>query len=158
MDPISPRPETPVPNLFPSDFRMLDLRTPSFVFNHGGLYAPADPRDCNTPIGPCDYCQERISAAEALVAISKAPSCCVDRPSVAEPCPECRALTYITHASKGLRTCNGCDEKFCTKCYYGSRYCCSYVYGKLPAPTTPPVRQEALGVQSPKAQEKGENK
>ncbi len=139
---------------------MIDLRTPSFSFNHGGYYAPADPRDCDTPSGPCEYCQERIdteTAAATLVALSRAPSCCVDRPGFIEPCPECNSPgAYVTHASQGLKTCNGCKEPLCIRCFFGARYYCPL--RKLEPPTSPLARQEAIGVQSPKAQEKGENK
>jgi len=55
-------------------------------------------------------------------------------------CPSCHERgTYVSHASKGLRTCNGCEDMFCTKCAYGSRYCCAYVFP--PAPSTPVSRQ-----------------
>lgn len=132
---------------------MNSLRTPSIDYNHGGLYAPSDPKSCTMPGGPCDYCQERIDAdmvAAALVQL---------KTDVPERCPSCNArASYVSHASRGLRTCNGCDDKFCVKCLFGSRYCCAYVYGGLPPPSSPPARQSALGVQSPKAEEKGENK
>jgi hypothetical protein len=136
----------------------IDLRTPSFAYNHGGYYAPSNPRDCITPGGPCSYCQARIdeeAAASALLTL-----CCQDRPAFLEPCPSCNTKgTYITHASKGLRTCNGCEDKFCTKCYHGSRYCCAYVYGAdLSSPSGPLERLLTLGVSSPKAEEKTENK
>ena len=145
---------------------IIDLRTPSFIFNHGGYYAPGDPRDCNTPGGPCCYCQERIdeedaqAAAEALVMLSKAPACCADRPGFLEPCPSCSAIgTYITHASRGLACCNGCDEQLCIACFSGARYYCPLrTLVCLSPPCGPLVRQEALGVQSPKAEEKRENK
>ncbi len=153
MDPTipGPRPGTPMPDT------MIELRTPSFSFNHGGIYAPADPRDCDTPSGPCEYCQERIAAANTLVSLSKAPSCCVDRPGFIEPCPECNSpASYVTHASKGMKTCNGCKEPLCIRCFFGARYYCPL--RKLEPPTSPLARQEALGVQSPEAQEKGENK
>ena len=156
MDPVTPgpRPDTPMPDT------MIDLRTPSFFYNHGGLYGPADPQDCNMPNGPCSNCQERIdemAAAEALVSLSKSPSCCVDRPGFIEPCPECNSpSSYVTHASKGLKTCNGCKDSLCIRCFFGARYYCPL--RKLEPPTTPLLRQEAIGVQSPNAQEKGENK
>lgn len=55
-------------------------------------------------------------------------------------CPSCHERgTYVSHASKGLRTCNGCADIFCTKCGYGSRYCCAYVFP--PAPSSPISRQ-----------------
>ena len=159
VDGLSLRPSTPFPETIMQP--IIDLRTPSYIYNHGGYYAPGDPRECNLPGGPCSTCQERIdeeTAAMALLAL--ATECCRDRPEFLEPCPMCNARgTYVTHASKGLRTCNGCEDKFCTKCYHGSRYCCAYVYSplSLPAPTTF-ERQQALGVQSPKAEEKTENK
>ena len=97
---------------------MIDLRTPSFSFNHGGLYAPIDPRTCDTPGGPCEYCEARIDAldaAEALVLLSR--SCCVDRPSFLEPCPDCNAVgSFVTHAEKGYRCCNGCENRLCIRC------------------------------------------
>lgn len=96
----------------------MDLRTPSFHFNHGGYYAPSNPRLCSNPAGICSYCQERIDEEDA-----------------AQTCPSCSAKgTYITHASQGLSTCNGCEDSFCTECFHGTRYCCAYIYGALPAP------------------------
>jgi hypothetical protein len=153
-----PRPDTPRPDI------MIDLRTPSFVYNHGGYYAPGDPRDCNTPGGPCCYCQDRIdelnaqAAAEALVALSK--SCCADRPDFMEPCPSCTVTApRVSHADAGLRCCNGCEETLCSNCYDGARYFCPLRRAqRLSPPAGPLVRQEAVGVQSPKAEEKGENK
>ena len=149
---LVPRPDTPIPDT------MIDLRTPSFAFNHGGYYAPANPRDCNTPGGPCEYCQDRIDAleaAEALVLLSQ--SCCVDRPGFMEPCPDCNAVgSFVTHTDKGYRCCNGCEDRLCIRCFFGARYYCPL--RKLGPPTSPLARQEALGVQSPKAEEKGENK
>lgn len=146
---LPPRPDTPRPDIMES------LRTPSFIFNHGGYYAPGDPRDCNTPGGPCCYCQDRIDeeeAAEALVALSRAPPCCVDRPGFLEPCPYCSAVgSYVTHEPR----CNGCPGKLCINCFFGARYYCPL---RLNPPSGPLVRQEALGVQSPKAEEKRENK
>jgi hypothetical protein len=89
-------------------------------------------------------------AAEILVGLKK---------DVTERCPSCHTKdTYITHASKGFRICNGCDERFCMNCLFGSRYCCAYVYQKLPAPSSPLVRQKAMGVQISEAEEKRENK
>lgn len=140
----------------------IDLRTPSVVYNHGGYYAPSDPRDCPTPGGPCSICLERQQEAEVAAALlALTVSCCQDRPSFLEPCPSCNSTgTYVTHASKGLQTCNGCDDKFCTKCYHGSRYCCAYVYGPdvLASPSGPLERLLSLGAPSPKAEEKTENK
>jgi hypothetical protein len=138
----------------------IDLRTPSYIFNHGGYYAPGNPRDCNTPGGPCEYCQDRIDAqdaadaADALVKLSR--ECCAARPVFMEPCPGCHtAAPRITHASRGFRCCNGCSESLCSTCFEGARYFCPL---RLCAPLGPLVRQVALGVQSPKAEEKGENK
>ena len=138
----------------------IKLRTPSYMYNHGGYYAPGNPRLCNTPGGPCFHCQTRIEEEDAAATLIALGACCEDRPPFLEPCPSCNSKgTYVTHASKGLRTCNGCDDKFCTKCYYGSRYCCAYVYGSVSAsPPTTLVRSQALGVPSPKAEEKKENK
>lgn len=139
----------------------INLRTPSFAYNHGGYYAPGNPRDCNTPGGPCSVCQDRIDeedAAAALLALSK--ECCADRPVFMEPCPECNAPgTYVTHASHGIACCNGCEETLCSNCLAGARYFCplrNKVF--LAPPSGVLVRQEAVGVQSPKAEEKGENK
>lgn len=133
----------------------INLRSPSYAYNHGGYYAPADPRMCNTPGGPCGACQDRIDkedAALALIALKE--PCCETRPPFMEPCPSCgNKSSYVTHASKGMRTCNGCEDNFCVKCYYGSRYCCAYVYGRLDVPEAA-ERQLTLGVQSPKAEEK----
>ncbi len=137
---------------------MIDLRTPSFSFNHGGLYAPIDPRTCDMPSGPCEPCQDRIDtldAAEALVLLSR--SCCMDRPSFLEPCPNCNAVgSLVTHDDKGFRCCNGCENRLCIRCFFGARYYCPL--RRLSAPTSPLARQQALGVQSPKAEEKEENK
>jgi hypothetical protein len=154
------RPATPYPTM---EF-MPELRTPSILFNHGGYYAPADPKDCLMPGGPCSNCQERIDAqevAEALVQLSQ--SCCASRPDFLEPCPECgSAKTYISHASQGLKTCNGCEDKFCTACFYGTRYCCAYMLKAKAPPLAPPSspiqRQTAVGVQSPRQEETQENK
>jgi hypothetical protein len=141
---------------------MIDLRTPSFAYNHGGYYAPGDPKDRNTPGGPCSYCQDRIDemdAAEALVALSQ-PPCCADRAAFMEPCPSCNEpTTYRTHGACDLPTCNGCPEIVCAKCFAGARYFCPLRRIQLlPPPSAPLLRQEAVGVQSPKAEEKTENK
>lgn len=107
-----------------------DLRTPSYMFNHGGYYAPEDPSLCDFPGGPCEMCQERIDTDAATILANL-----YIRPA----CPSCHSRgTYISHASKGLRTCNGCEDMFCTKCYHGSRYCCAY--HTLPPP--PPVSRQ----------------
>jgi hypothetical protein len=140
------------------EFPFVDLRTPSYIYNHGGYYAPGDPRDCETPGGPCCYCQDRIdtdAAAAALLALSKPR--CATRPAFMEPCPDCNG-SYMTHASCGLTPCNGCPEKVCGSCFAGARYFCPLRRIQLPPPSAPLVRQEALGVQSPKAEEKTENK
>jgi hypothetical protein len=147
---IPPRPDTPRPDIMP------ELRTPSYSFNHGGLYAPADPRECDTPCGPCEYCQDRIDAAEGLVLLSQ--SCCGVRPDFLEPCPKCNAVgSLVTHAEKGVRCCNGCEDRLCIRCFAGARYFCP-LRRRLSPPGSPLARQEALGVQSPEAEEKGENK
>lgn len=144
--------------------RIIDLRTPSYIYNHGGYYAPVDPRDCNTPGGPCSYCQERIDmeeAATALVLLAQGGGGCPSRAEFLEPCPECNLLgTFVTHASCGLRTCNGCSDSVCTSCFDGARYHCPLrrPVPPLSPPHGPLQRQEALGVQSPKAEEKRENK
>ena len=115
------------------------LRTPSFAYNHGGYYAPADPRECNTPGGPCPACRVRIDAM---------------RPEFMEPCPQCNAVgCSVTHASVGLKPCNGCPEGTCSKCFHGTRYFCPLRTGGVEL-----VRQETLGVRSPKMEEKKENK
>jgi hypothetical protein len=139
----------------------INLRTPSILFNHGGYYAPGNPRDCNTPGGPCSVCQERIEledAAAMLVKLSK--ECCASRPTFMEPCPDCSApAAYVTHASQGIKCCNGCEESLCSNCFGGARYYCPLrKLDLLPPPQPPLVRQEAVGVQSPKAEEKTENK
>ena len=147
QDPSPHRPDSPFPDT------MINLRTPSVDYNHGGIYAPADPKTCTMPGGPCEYCQDRSDADAVAAALVKLKN------DVPERCPSCNYKdSYVSHASRGLRTCNGCDDKFCIRCYFGSRYCCAYVYGELPPPTSPPVRQCATGVQSPKAEEKRENK
>lgn len=150
--------------------RIIDLRTPSYIYNHGGYYAPVDPRDCNMPNGPCSYCQERIDeeeadqeAAKTLLALAQSqPACCAERPGFLEPCPNCHAVgAYVTHTSRGIRTCNGCGDKLCINCFFGARYYCPLRRQEVP-PLSPPhgplQRQEALGVQSPKVEEKRENK
>jgi hypothetical protein len=153
---------------------IIDLRTPSYMYNHGGYYAPGDPRDCNTPGGPCSYCQARIDeedAAEALLLLAaSAPPCCADRPAFLEPCPSCNtAGSYITHAERGIACCNGCSERLCSQCFTGARYYCPLLM-LLPPPPGPLVRQEAISpqsptgmysppvVQTPEAEEKRENK
>ena len=145
---------------------IIELRTPSYIYNHGGYYAPADPRHCNTPGGPCGNCQERIDteeAAQALLALAnsapRSPPCCADRPIFLEPCPSCNS-TRVTHTSMGLPTCNGCVEPVCTNCFDGARYFCPLrrEAAYLLPPPGPLERQTALGVQSPKAEEKRENK
>jgi len=138
------RPDTPHPPELTMDF---DLRTPSATYNHGGYYAPSNPRDCTTPGGPCSVCQDRIDA-EALLSLLK------------EPCPDCHApMIPVTHESRGLRTCNGCPDTLCSTCFDGARYFCPLRTAPPLAPPTGPLeRQQALGVQSPKAEEKGENK
>jgi hypothetical protein len=40
----------------PTD-RMENLRTPSYMYNHGGYYGPSDPVHCTQ--GPCDTCSRR---------------------------------------------------------------------------------------------------
>jgi len=123
------RPDTPIPVI-------MDLRTPSIDYNHGGLYAPADPKDCAMPGGPCEYCQERID----------------------KTCPDCgHPDSLVSHESQGHKTCNGCPGKLCIRCFFGARYYCP-LRKQLPPPSSPPLRQIALGVQSPKAEEKRENK
>jgi hypothetical protein len=88
------------------------------------------------PGGPCEYCQARIDKA----------------------CPDCGAPdALVSHESRGHKTCNGCPEKLCIRCFFGARYYCP-LRVRLPPPSSPPLRQEALGVQSPKAEEKRENK
>ena len=152
------RADTPRPTI-----EMDSLRSPSYIYNHGGYYAPSNPRLCNTPGGPCMACQQRIDEEDAALALCalkhSTEKCCDGRPPFLEPCPSCGSEgTYVTHASQGLRTCNGCEDKFCTSCLHGSRYCCRYVLGvALPAPTSAD-RQLTLGVQSPKSEEKTENK
>ncbi len=133
--PMEARPPTPVP---------MDLRTPSFQFNHGGYYAPADPRLCNNPTGICSTCQARIDVEEAAQTLLtlKSPS----------SCPSCKSEgTYVTHASMGLRTCNGCSDSFCTACFHGTRYCCVHIYGKLPPPPPMSPRSPPADLPSPVA-------
>ena len=57
-------------------------------------------------------------------------------------CPSCEAPnSYFTHASLGLRTCNGCAETICMNCHRGARYCCAYFRPILFPPSTPVSRQ-----------------
>jgi hypothetical protein len=141
---------------------IIDLRTPSFFYNHGGYYAPGDPKTCNTPGGPCSVCQARIDeeeAAEALLLLSK--SCCTDRAPFMEPCPDCNKVALrVTHAAEGIQRCNGCEESLCTNCFGGARYFCPLrtKHAALKAPDQPLERQLTLGVQSPRAEEKTDNK
>jgi hypothetical protein len=152
LDSSVPRLDTPRPNL------EMELRTPSYMFNHGGLYAPGNPRLCNTPGGPCSSCEERIEEEDTAITLLSLKDCCNTRPEFLEPCPMCGKVgSYVSHESKGLKTCNGCEDMFCSECYYGSRYCCAYVYGELPRPARA-ERSETLGVQSPNVEEKKENK
>ena len=73
-------------------------------------------------------------------------------------CLDCTAA-HVSHASLGVAPCNGCPTTLCPKCLTGARYFCPLrAREPLDAPTSPLVRQEALGVQSPKAETKKENK
>lgn len=94
------------------------------------------------------------------LAYIKMPTCCQDRPSFLEPCPRCNDSTlHTTHALKGVKTCNGCPDKVCLKCFDGARYFCALRKADpLDPPQGPLERQLALGVQSPKVEEKTENK
>jgi hypothetical protein len=152
------RPDTPRPTME----AIINLRTPSILYNHGGYYAPGDPKTCSMPGGPCSNCQARIDeeeAAEALVLLSKAPSCCSDRPAFLEPCPQCNATgSFVTHESQGKTPCNGCPNPMCIKCFFGARYYCPLRKDSLTAPADPLERQLTLGVQSPRAEEKTDNK
>lgn len=108
----------------------MELRTPSFTYNHGGYYAPSDPELCNNPGGICGNCQDRIDAYTLLSL-----KCCENRPDFLEPCPSCgNQESYVTHA---LPICNGCEDKICTMCYNGARYCCAILY-----PRPPPVSRQ----------------
>lgn len=101
------RPDTPRPST-PTVLMEINLRTPSYLYNHGGYYAPQDPSLCEFPGGPCEYCQQRIDAT----------------------CPSCDTEgTYVPHTQK---TCNGCEDKVCTQCSHGARYFCTAVYPLLP--------------------------
>ena len=109
------RPDTPIPA------EMNSLRTPSMIYNHGGYYGPVDPRDCETPNGPCSSCHETLDAALTLCSL------CEKRPSFLEPCPSCgNEASYMTHAKHGVPTvCPGCDDKICNRCWHGCRYMCA---------------------------------
>ena len=61
-------------------------------------------------------------AAQALVLLSRM-----------EECPSCGELSYASHASRGVQGCNSCEEKVCSKCFYGCRYTCPVA--KPPPPT-----------------------
>lgn len=158
--PMIQRPPTPIPS--EDDFIMPSLRTPSDVYNHGGYYGPINPRECN---GPCATCQQRIDEEEAVAALlalsSPRPKCCETRPEFLEPCPVCESSTLVSHSASNLSTCNGCEENVCTQCFAGARYYCPLINPvpklKLPVPL-PASRQQALGVKSPKSEEKKENK
>lgn len=98
---------------------------------------------------------EILEAAKVLVSLAE--SCCDSRPDFLEPCPTCNAVgTLVTHGDRGVRHCNGCEERVCIKCLAGVRYFCPL--RRLSPPSSPLVRQRAIGVQSPKAEEKRENK
>jgi len=68
----------------------MDLRTPSFQFNHGGYYAPVDPRLCNNPGGICFECQSRIDEEDAAVALLllKSSYTLPEPPRISRPPPE----------------------------------------------------------------------
>jgi hypothetical protein len=154
MDSTSPvprRPDTPRP----PDI-MVDLRTSSLEYNHGGYYAPSDPTLCTMPGGPCGACQDRIDEAQAAEALRRLST----RPPFLEPCPACsEPSTFVTHESRGLRQCNGCPGKLCIRCFFGARYHCPLRTEEfLLPPSAPLTRQEAVGVQSPRAETKTENK
>ena len=127
---------------------MATLRSP----NHGGLYAPPNPRKCNMPGGPCEHCELRIERIDAALAAEA-------RASLSKTCPDCgHQDALVSHASQRRKTCNGCTDTVCIYCGSGARYFCPLPL-RLPAPPSSPLlRQTALGVQSPKAEEKGENK
>ena len=91
--------------------RMIDLRTPSVDYNHGGYYGPADPRDCTMPNGPCGVCSEMLEAAKTLVAFSQQRTCKCGGTIVPHPDPQC----------------NTCDAEVCMKCMHGCRYFCRLV-------------------------------
>ena len=79
--------------------------------------------ECANPGETCKVCREIILK------------------DVPESCPACGLQdTYVTHASKHIQTCIGCEDKFCTACFHGCRYYCTYVYGSLSAP--PPISRE----------------
>lgn len=94
---------------------MIDLRTPSVDYNHGGYYGPADPRNCSMPNGPCNVCAELLEAANLLVEFKNS-----------ETCPMCEEKgSYRPHPAD--LKCSSCDAKVCVKCMYGSRYFCPLV-------------------------------
>lgn len=100
---------------------MVDLRTPSVDYNHGGYYGPADPRDCSMPNGPCSVCLDRLACME--------------------PCPSCGDITtYKSHAEHGHKPCHGCEEKICSECAHGARYTCAFFQERLRTP--PPVERQ----------------
>ena len=103
--------------------KMIDLRTPSIQYNHGGYYAPADPRDCSMPNGPCSVCADRLACME--------------------PCPSCGIEgTYKDHSSYGYAVCRGCDPKICSECAHGARYTCAYFQAKMRETKPQPVPLE----------------
>ena len=109
----------------PPDVTMINLRTPSLQYNHGGYYAPADPRQCSHPSGMCSTCEARLQQC----------------------CPECGSEgTYKSHAAHGVSACHGCEEKICSECAHGARYTCAYFQAKLremdPMPPLPPPTEE----------------
>lgn len=54
-----------------------------------------------------------LIAAQALVMLSNM-----------EECPSCGEMEYASHSARGVTGCNSCEEKVCSKCYYGCRYTC----------------------------------
>jgi hypothetical protein len=97
----------------------IDLRTPSYQYNHGGYYGPADPRDCNMPNGPCGVCSDAIEAAKALVAMS-------------QTCPMCKKQgVYKAHEDQGHPKCVSCQPIVCSDCLYGCRYFCPITKARL---------------------------
>ena len=52
---------------------MESLRTPSYIYNHGGYYGPADPRDCTDGPheGPCETCSRKITSRPSSLNLTR---------------------------------------------------------------------------------------
>jgi len=51
--------------------------------------------------------------------------------NTAMECPEC-SNSLTSHDENSLPLCIGCEQVFCTNCYYKARYSCSYFTSNVP--------------------------